>query len=249
MGLGDELRAVLRIGDACWGYLCLHREQGHAFTAAEARFVQRIAAHLAEGIRSGLLLTSIDTAPTADAPGLILLTGEGAILSMTVAGQQWLDELGYRDVERHAVPYLISALAAQLLADQSDTVPRLRVRTRSGRWAVMHASRLAGSEPDTIAVIIEEPKPTELAPVLMMVYGLTSREREIAALVCRGMSTREISERLHITTNTVQEHLKSVFEKVGVRSRRELVTAILQQQYMPRVLAGISPTASGFFVD
>jgi hypothetical protein len=45
------------------------------------------------------------------------------------------------------------------------------------------------------------------------------------------------------------EHLKSAFEKVGVRSRRELVTAILQQQYMRRVLAGITPTASGFFVD
>ncbi|MBO0874938.1 MAG: helix-turn-helix transcriptional regulator, partial [Pseudonocardia sp.] len=80
-------------------------------------------------------------------------------------------------------------------------------------------------------------------------YGLSVRERDITALVCRGMSSKEISERLHITVNTVQEHLKSIFDKTGVRSRRELVSAILQEQYLPRVLTGRHIGASGFFVD
>jgi DNA-binding CsgD family transcriptional regulator len=121
------------------------------------------------------------------------------------------------------------------------------VRTRAGRWAVLHASRLAAPGLDGIAVIIEEPSPAELAPVLMLAYGLTNQERTLTGLVCRGLSTRELAERLHITANTVQDHLKSIFEKTGVRSRRELVTVILQEQYLPRAMARHPIGRSGFF--
>jgi hypothetical protein len=46
----------------------------------------------------------------------------------------------------------------------------------------------------------------------------------------------------------VQDHLKSIFEKTGVRSRRELVSAILHEQYLPRALTGRPVGRSGFFV-
>jgi DNA-binding CsgD family transcriptional regulator len=72
----------------------------------------------------------------------------------------------------------------------------------------------------------------------MMAYGLTKQEQTITQLVCRGLSTRELGGRLHITANTVQDHLKSIFDKTGVRSRRELVAAILQEQFLPRAMAG-----------
>jgi DNA-binding CsgD family transcriptional regulator len=109
---------------------------------------------------------------------------------------------------------------------------------RAGRWAVLHASRMATPATDAIAVIIEEPSPAELAPVLMMAYGLTKQEQSVTALVCRGLSTKEIAGRLHITANTVEDHLKSIFDKTGVSSRRELVATILQEQYLPRAMAG-----------
>jgi DNA-binding NarL/FixJ family response regulator len=46
---------------------------------------------------------------------------------------------------------------------------------------------------------------------------------------------------------TVQNHLKSVFDKTGVRSRRELVATILRQHYLPRAKRGRPVGPAGFF--
>ncbi|MBX6765282.1 MAG: helix-turn-helix transcriptional regulator [Rubrobacteraceae bacterium] len=56
----------------------------------------------------------------------------------------------------------------------------------------------------------------------MAAYGLTPREAEVATLAAQGASTREISASLYISGYTVQNHLRNAFEKVGVKSRREL---------------------------
>jgi len=248
LGLGDELRAVFRAGGACWGYLCLHRERGGTFSPDEVAYVRRLAPYLAEGIRAGVLISSADLSGAVDAPGLLVLAGDGSLLSITSAGERWLEELGYGEPARFGVPAELQALAASVDLDgRGNDLPRLRVRTRAGRWAMLHASPLSAPGLDGVAVIIEEPSPAELAPVLMIAYGLTKQEQTLTGLVCRGLSTRELADRLHITANTVQDHLKSIFEKTGVRSRRELVTVILQEQYLPRVMAGRPLGPSGFF--
>jgi DNA-binding CsgD family transcriptional regulator len=247
LGLGDELRAVLRTGGVCWGCLCLHREAGAPFSSEEVLFVQRLAPHLAEAIRAGLLLASVELADVADAPGLLVVAPDGSLASITEAGRRWLEELGHSEPE---LPSEILTLAATVRrsADAAG-LPRLRVRTRAGRWAVLHASRLPLADAEAVAVIVEEPSPAELAPLLMLAYGLTKQEQAVTGLVCRGLSTRELAERLHITPNTVQDHLKSIFEKTGVGSRRELVATILQEQYLPRALAGQPVGPSGFFAS
>jgi DNA-binding CsgD family transcriptional regulator len=78
-------------------------------------------------------------------------------------------------------------------------------------------------------------------------YGLTKREGEITRLVVRGLSTAEVSGELHITPNTVRDHFKAIFDKVGVRSRRELVGLVFAQQYQPRMAIGREPDADGWF--
>ena len=78
-------------------------------------------------------------------------------------------------------------------------------------------------------------------------YGLTAQERNVAEAVCRGLSTREIALRLRITSNTLQDHLKVIFDKTGVRSRRELTATILRQQYLPRAKANSPLDAAGGF--
>ena len=251
LGFGDELRAVLRVGGACWGYMCLHRGAGVPFSRKEVAYVHRLAPHLAEGIRAGILVASTELGDAADAPGLLVVAPDGSLLSTTEAGERWLAELRHPEPSRPAVPVEVQALAARLRDPSlsSDGFPRLRVRTRAGRWAVLHASRIATPETDAIAVIIEEPSPAEFAPVLMMAYGLTKQEQVLTGLVCRGLSTSEIANRLHITPNTIQDHLKSIFDKTGVSSRRELVATILQEQYLPRAMTGHALGPSGFFMS
>jgi DNA-binding CsgD family transcriptional regulator len=251
LGLRDELRAVLRVGGACWGYICLHRGAGAPFSRQEVNYVHRLAPILAEGIRTGLLVSTTEVADASDAPGLVVVGPNGCLLSTTEAGELWLEELGRPGANPSGVPVEIQALAAKLGSPDAGLggLPRLRVRTRAGRWAVLHASRMTMPERQAIAVIIEEPTPAELAPVLMLAYGLTKQEQVLTGLICRGLSTNEIAARLHITANTVQDHLKSIFEKTGVGSRRELVATILQEQYLPRAMAGQPLAPSGFFAS
>jgi DNA-binding CsgD family transcriptional regulator len=240
LGLEDELRVVLRARGTCWGYVCLHREAAEAaFSPAEAQFMQHLAPHLAEGIRIGLLRQACDLEPAADGPGLVLLTADGAVSGMNQAAGRWLVSLGGR-ADGSDLPVEISALATKLrqLAATDEVLPRLRVRTRSGQWAVLHASWMDMSATDTIAVIVEEAAAAEVAPMIMAAYGLTDRERTITALVCQGLPTRQIAAKVHLTTDTVQDHLKSVFDKTGVHSRGELVATILQRDYLPRAMAG-----------
>ena len=113
----------------------------------------------------------------------------------------------------------------------------------------MHASWLEGATGDSqIAVIIEPATPTEVAEVIMLAYGLTERERTVTKLVCQGYSTAQIADQLWITHNTVQDHLKSIFDKTGVRSRREVMARILRDHYLPGLHHGHDVGPTGYFL-
>ncbi len=51
---------------------------------------------------------------------------------------------------------------------------------------------------------------------------LTPREKQIVALICRGMRNKQIAENLHITPGTVKVHLMHIFEKTGLKDRLAL---------------------------
>ncbi len=249
LGLQDELRAVLRTRDACWGYVCLHRAAAQAsFSRDEARFIRRLAPHLAEGLRTGLLRQSCDLEDAAQGPGLVILGSDGAVTGMNGAAGPWLEDLGGR-ADGSDLPIEISALAIRLrhLDASATAMPRLRVRARSGRWVILHASWMNSRGDKAITVIVEEAAPADIAPVVMSAYGLTGREKTICGLVCQGLRTRQIGDRLHLTADTVQDHLKSVFDKTGVHSRGALVATILQRDYLPRSSAGDPLGRTGAF--
>jgi DNA-binding CsgD family transcriptional regulator len=248
LGLADELRAVLRARGAVWGFMCLHRERGAVFTPHEQGFIRRIAPHLAEGIRLGLLVQCAARDDLAESPGLILLGPDNNVIGRNPAADQWLDELNWQ--EAGEIPIEIHSLAARLRrADASTNLAPLRFRTKSGRWIVLQASWVSGEDRNMVGVIIQEATAEEVAPIVMSAYGLSAQERAVSGLVFQGQSTQAISQLLHIAEHTVQDHLKSIFDKTGVRSRRELVATVFRQRYLPRMKAGDPRSPSGYFAE
>jgi DNA-binding CsgD family transcriptional regulator len=248
LGLADELRAVLRSGGAVWGFLCLHRERGVVFSAHEQAFIHRIAPHLAEAVRLGLLVQCAARDDLVESPGLILLAPDNSVIGRNPAADQWLEELSWQ--EAGEIPIEIHSLAARLRrADASTSLSPLRVRTKSGRWIILQASWVSGEDRSVVAVIIQEATPDEVAPIVMSAYGLSEQERAVSGLVFQGQSTQDISQHLRIAENTVQDHLKSIFNKTGVRSRRELVATVFRQRYLRHMKTGDALSPSGYFVE
>lgn len=230
IGLGDELRAALVADSGCWGYICMHREDGPAgFTAKEARLLARLGPHLAEGFRRALAPPQATTS-SESAPGVVILGPDLSVLAVTPQARYWLSQF-IEPPSESSVPVAVRAAAVRLVAigrGDSSGVPTVRVPSRSGGWLQVHASPLVDADGDrTIAVVIEPVPANEAAQLLLTTCGLTARETEVANLVLRGMTTRQITGQLHISPHTVQDHLKSIFDKTGVRSRHELVTQML----------------------
>jgi DNA-binding NarL/FixJ family response regulator len=88
----------------------------------------------------------------------------------------------------------------------------------------IEAAPLEGDGAGKIAVTLRAAAPAETFDLLCRAYALTHRERDVVAALVAGLDTRAVPERLVISRHTVQDHLKSGFQKVGVRSRRELLT-------------------------
>jgi DNA-binding CsgD family transcriptional regulator len=84
------------------------------------------------------------------------------------------------------------------------------------------------------AVIIQPATPSAVAPLIALADGLSERESQVTRLCMQGLSTRQLARALASSPHTVQDHLKSIFAKTGVRSRSELVGQILLEHYVPR---------------
>jgi DNA-binding CsgD family transcriptional regulator len=137
------------------------------------------------------------------------------------------------------LPSAVITLAAQALrmaqhTDRGGEIAVSRVRSCSGTWVVLHGACLTSTGAPRIAVIIEPAHPSRIYPLLMSAYGLTEREKDVTRLVLQGASTTQIAAELTVSAHTVQQHLKSIFDKTGVRSRRDLVGKIFFAHYNPR---------------
>ena len=247
---GDELRAVFRDGAEAWGAVALHRRQG-TFEESDATLVAELGSLVAHGIRRAILRTAATDDRGSEPPGLIVLRGDDSIESLTPAASRWLGDVFDSTIASEPTPLTVVSVAnkaRRAAGGDSDDLASVRLPTRSGGWLRMDASLLDDRPRGRVAVIISAARDPEVAGLIAQAYGLSARERDVTRLVLHGRSTHEIAAGLHVSPYTVQDHLKSIFEKVGVRSRRELVAQLFLQQYAPKLAVGASPSADGWFL-
>jgi DNA-binding CsgD family transcriptional regulator len=247
---GDELRAMFVDGDTAWGCVALHRRRG-TFSDEDARLVAGVSRYLATGIRRAIL-TADRRADGPRQPGFILLNADGSVESLSPTARRWLVEILDSTGTADGVPLIIASLAdkARQAADgRSDEIATARLPTQAGAWLVVHASVLDEEAGGRVAVMLQPAREPQIAPMIVEAHGLTDREREVTRLIMQGRSTREIAECLHVTAYTVQDHVKAIFAKVGVQSRRELVAQLFLRYYAPRLQAGSEADVDGWFSD
>jgi DNA-binding CsgD family transcriptional regulator len=240
MGGDQEMVAAMRKGGAVWGAVGIYRAPGESlFGNEEKAFLRSIGPDLATGARTGLLVGEARDPEWPDSPGLVVLSESGEVESTTPGVDRWLSDLPDGDWEAGKLPSAVHAVAGRALRtaesrDDPGEVALARVLSRSGTWVVLHGTSLVASGSRRAAVIVEPAHPARITPLLMSAYGLTEREQEVTRLVLRGDSTAQIADGLVVSPHTVQDHLKKVFEKTGVRSRRELIGKVFFAHYEPR---------------
>lgn len=235
-GFDDSLDAVLRSGKTVWGAInLLHTPENEPFTSKDVEFVSRVSKILATGTQLGLLRAESEGAARHDGPVVLIVDTDLVAHSTTSNAKEVMadmPDIGKFRPDR--LPIALQVIALRSLQTEKGEASTM-VRSVSGRWVRIQGTRLSGGGAPQVAVIVEEATPQDLAPVRLATYGLTARESEVVDLVLRGRSTRDIANELFISEYTVQDRLKSVFEKVGVRSRRDLVATIHASDYLPMI--------------
>ena len=248
VGFGHELAGLFADGGV-WGAGYFTREAGEAdFAAGEVSLLARVAPHVGAGLKAAALRTrATDERLGADLPGVITLDRNGTVLSYTPAAERLLSEVeelrpAWKKI-RAPLSIEMAVGALKRVVDPAskgdlNVVPRVRMRGRSGRWLTLHASLTEATleRPSEAVVVIAPSGPAEVTQLNVASYGLSPREEEIVKLVARGQSTRQISGTLFISEHTVHNHMRSVFKKTGVNSRREMVQLLFFEDVLPDVL-------------
>ena len=239
-GIGDELRGSMVDHDGYWAAVGLLRDDGRAWFAEEdVALLARLSAVIAAAARRALVSTiAAETMAGSVGPGVVTFDADGKVESLTPAAEQWIGLMTENPPpDTPGESKVLQAVAARARnatdGDPLETAARARLRAADGTWLLLYGSRLSGGDGRTV-VVIQQASPSEVAPLVALAYGLTPREVEVTRMCIAGLATKEIAARLHLSAYTVQDHLKAIFEKTGVRSRGALLGQVFLEHYIPR---------------
>jgi DNA-binding CsgD family transcriptional regulator len=228
-GRRHELRAAMvDCAGVCWGALALYRHDEVRFSPSDVETVRRLVPTRASELARSMFGSRAPGTP-AD-PTSVLIDEDGSIIDAPESARAWLDKSRQFDsVDR--VGMILASLAAlvRILRGKGTNHGHVQVRMRSngGSWTTFVAESLVGSRlGHAIPVIVMATESSQLIALQVAAFGLSDREAEVVRQVLNGLDTRAIADQLCISVLTVQDHLKSIFEKTEVHSRRELTVLL-----------------------
>src|SRR5919198_243172 len=115
--------------------------------------------------------------------GVVVLDEQGEVESASPAAKRWIAELVEYPGASGGDSRVVQAVAARVhRAGGSLELPELPARarafTRSGRWLLLHGTRLSGGGDGRTAVVIQPAPSHEIASPIVQAYGLSERERQ-----------------------------------------------------------------------
>lgn len=224
-GVGDELMTACRDRHGCWGSVELMRDAGdRPFDEEDERLLDDLAPVLGTLLRRSQRHDSARVPGAQLAPATLILDALLAPAGWTPSFHAWLEEMG-----TDMLPPAVYELGTRVLtpAAHANGLPAsVRLRSASGRWVTLEGAALEGESAGNVAITIRESAPDEVFDLLCATFDLTRRERELAALVLDGLATKQLARAMCISEYTVQDHLKAIFRKTGMGSRRELIARL-----------------------
>ena len=225
VGIGDVALAACRDALGCWGWIEAYRDGAdRPFEPDDVQLLADVGPSMGSALRRRAMNPGNGSVVEPMPPGVIVLDEDLEAVSWTAGAKAWMDLLPSAKVfEMLGILPSVLYPAATLARSGKTAQAHARQQAIDGRWVMIEAAPLEGRTEDEVAITFRSATASETSDLLWRVYALTGREREVVELVVAGLETRAIAERLFISAHTVQDHLKSVFEKVGVHSRRELL--------------------------
>ncbi len=228
VGIGDVATVACRDSLGCWGWIEAYRDVAdRPFEQRDLDLLAEIGPGLAAALRRSVMDASNGIVVEPSPPGVLVLDRDLKLVSSTAGARAWIDALPSAGLFATwgmlpSVVYPAATLARLGTAARAHAL----LRTVDGRWVMVEASSLEGDRNAEIAVTLRAAIASETFDLLSRSCALSRRERQVVALLVGGRDTRAVAERLVISPHTVQDHLKSVFEKTGSHSRRELLAKL-----------------------
>jgi DNA-binding CsgD family transcriptional regulator len=227
-GIGDIAVVACRDALGCWGWMEAYRDCGdRPFHEGDLEFLASVGSSLGAVLRRGLGAAPPATGDASElgSTGVIVLNADLQVVSVTAGALAWIGAFPLADVFAAwgMLPAVVYPLATRARAGAAVAQAHALDRVLDGRWVKIEAASLEGGAEGEIAVTFRDATAGETFQRRSRIYGLSQREREVVAALLAGSDTSAVTERLFISANTVQDHLKSVFEKMSIHSRREML--------------------------
>lgn len=231
VGIGDVAAVACRDAVGCWGWIEAYRDStDRRFDEHDLDLLAQIGPSLGSALRRTVMGETAGSGSLVKPrpPGVMVLDRDLKLVSWTAGARAWIDAMPAARLYAafKMLPAVIYPAAARARSRNDASGAHALVRGADGGWIMIEVAPLEGQRHEEIAVNLRSATASETFALLCRVYALSRRERQVVELLAAGLDTRAVTQRLFISRYTVQDHLKSVFEKIGIHSRRELLAKL-----------------------
>jgi DNA-binding CsgD family transcriptional regulator len=243
LGLRHCIDGVIRDDYGPLGQIFLLRRVGDPdFSDFEEAQLARALPHIAHAM-SNARLTSDSFVESGDS-GMMIFGQDGTLTHQSEkakalcfyaldeggGGTAWDDKYGREQVAAALLRLFDQVVGSIGSADDGSGPPSWRISNSWGEFQI-RAYRLAGTADahPSYGVLLEKMIPMRVRLLeRVKSFPLSNREREVCFLLALGIETPEVSAMLNMARSTLKDHAKSIYQKVGVANRKELLQALMR---------------------